>query len=625
MIIYSATKKKFSEDVFGGIIKDKILTAFQGKLGGRVSPSEARSYQNSLVYMNGVVNTPEIPDNAGVALEYRIPSTNKRVDFLMSGEDGKRNKVLVIVELKQWDQVDKTDKDGLVQTFVGGGVREVSHPSYQAWSYAMLMRDFNSSIEETGVTLEACAFLHNLALGDAEGVLDSRYNRYLSEAPVFLSTDANKLRSFLATHVKYGDSGAVLFEVDKGRIRPSKHLAETLASLLQGNQEFVMIDDQKVVYENALTLAERAQAGKKSVLIVEGGPGTGKSVVAINLLVELTKRRLLTHYVTKNSAPRAVYENRLTGTFAKSHISNLFKGSGIFHGVDSDTFDTLVVDEAHRLNEKSGLYGHLGENQIKEIIEAAKCAIFFIDEDQRVTLRDIGSKDSIRQWAKKSGALVVEMELASQFRCNGSDAYLAWLDQLLQIRETANPTLHEMDYDFRVMRSASELHALVVDKNRENNKARTVAGYCWNWISRRQPKEPDIALDNGAFRAQWNLAKDGSLWILKPESVREVGCIHTCQGLELDHVGVIIGPDLVVRNGVVVTDPAQRARTDKSLHGLKKLKQEQPEYAAQVADSIIKNTYRTLMTRGMRGCFVYSPDPETNEYLMKRQQQGSRG
>jgi Uncharacterized conserved protein (DUF2075). len=252
--------------------------------------------------------------------------------------------------------------------------------------------------------------------------------------------------------------------------------------MLEGNKEFVLIDDQKLVYETALKLANEATDEVKNVLIVEGGPGTGKSVVAINLLVELTKRGQVVQYVTRNSAPRKVYEAKLTGKLSKTRISNLFASSGAFIDIEPNTFDSLIVDEAHRLNAKSGLYSNLGENQIKELISAAKFAIFFIDEDQRVTLNDIGEKAVIREWVEYFGANVTELQLQSQFRCNGSDGYLAWLDNVLGIRDTANIDLSGINYDFRVIDSPEELHRIIIGKNAPNNKSRLVAGYCWNGL-----------------------------------------------------------------------------------------------------------------------------------------------
>jgi len=245
--------------------------------------------------------------------------------------------------------------------------------------------------------------------------------------------------------------------------------------MMQGNKEFVMIDDQKIVYEQALALAKQSNEKNKNVLIVEGGPGTGKSVVAINLLVELTGNEMLSMYISKNSAPRAVYEKMLTGTMKKSIISNLFKGSGSFIDVQSNTFDSLIIDEAQRLNEKSGLYSNLGENQVKELINASKFTIFFIDENQKIHLKDVGSKEEIEKWASHLGANIHYNQLSSQFRCGGSDGYLAWLDNILQIRETANETIEDLEYDFRIYDNPNEMRDEIEKLNQINNKARLVA------------------------------------------------------------------------------------------------------------------------------------------------------
>jgi uncharacterized protein len=243
--------------------------------------------------------------------------------------------------------------------------------------------------------------------------------------------------------------------------------------------------------------------------------------------------------------------------------------------------------------------------------------VFFIDEDQRIHLNDIGEKKEIRKWADRLGAEVTEMELSSQFRCNGSDGYLAWLDNVLQIRETTNETLEGIDYDFKVFDSPNELRDAIFEKNKINNKARLVAGYCWDWKSKNDPSAYDIVL-NDDFKMRWNLTTDGSLWLIAPNSVNEIGCIHTCQGLEVDYIGVFIGDDLVVRDGKVVTNPAKRSRMDASIKGYKRLLENNRETGERTLDMIIKNTYRTLMTRGMKGCYIYCADKHLKEQLLNK-------
>lgn len=613
MIVYQATKAEFSDDVLSDSIEIKIHDFFKKHLNQSTSKQEILSWKNSLQYMDRVLNDPEIPDDCGIAIEYQLPQTAKRIDFILTGTGTVNDEYAILVELKQWSEATLSSKDGVINSFVGGNIRELTHPSYQAWSYATLLQNFNETITTDNINLKPCAYLHNYMPDDV--ITNERYREYIEKAPVFLRGDAIKLRSFIKEFVKYGDKRKMIYRIEQGKIRPSKMLADSMVSLLQGNQEFVMIDDQKIVYETALTMSQKATANKKQVLIVKGGPGTGKSVVAINLLVEITRQGLLAQYVSKNAAPRAVYESKLTGTLKKTVISNLFSGSGAFINTKPNTFDTLIVDEAHRLNEKSGLYSNLGDHQIKEIINAARCSVFFIDEDQRVTLNDVGTLKEIYKWADFANAEIVEMELSSQFRCNGSDGYLAFLDHILQIRETANTSLEGIDYDFKIFSNPNELLETIKEKNKINNKSRMVAGYCWEWASKKNPELYDVVIPEYDFKMRWNLTQDGSLWIISPESVNEIGCIHTCQGLEVDYIGVVIGSDLIVRDGKVLTQPLARARSDKSIFGYKKLLESKPEEGKAILRAIIKNTYRTLMTRGMKGCYVYFVDKETENYF----------
>jgi uncharacterized protein len=617
VIIYQASKSQFLHHALRDDIEDVVSRQYRSATGHGVGPSEMQSWKRSLLEMAKVLGDDEIPDDAGVAIEYQLPQSSKRIDFVITGEDASARTKVIIVELKQWSESRRSDKDAIVWARRGGRAaeREGTHPSYQAWSYAAYLQDFNAAVQDGAMTLQPCAYLHN---HPRDGEIDHpHYRAHLERAPLFLARERAKLQAFIREHVRHGDRKGALYAIDNGRIRPSKMLIDSVAGLLQGKPEFVLIDDQKLAHETILQVDARAEH-KKQVVIVQGGPGTGKSVIAINLLGALIARKRNARYVSKNAAPRAVYEARLAGTFTKTRISNLFCGSGAFVNDEADSYDTLIVDEAHRLNEKSGLYRNLGDNQVKELIRSARCTVFFVDDDQRVTLLDIGHTEALRRHARELGAEVTELELSSQFRCNGSDGYLAWLDNTLAIRETANTALDIRDYDFRIFDNPVEMHALVALKNRANNRSRVVAGYCWKWPSKKDAQAWDIELPEFAYQRRWNLDKDGSLWIVTPGSVEQVGCIHTCQGLELDYVGVIIGPDLAYRDGRIVTDATKRASSDQSVKGLKSMLKTAPESALALADAIVKNTYRTLMTRGMKGCYVYCTDAPLAAYLRSR-------
>ncbi len=619
MIVYDGFKTDFLKSCENDSIALEIEENILVKMGRHTPKAEFRSWENSLNYMYKVLNDDEIPDDSGVAIEFNIPQTSKRVDFIISGYNESNEPNMIIVELKQWDELKAVEGvDALVETYTGGALRKVVHPSYQAWSYAQLIYDYNASVQDRRVKLHPCACLHNYVRQSNDPIDLPQYKDYLEDAPIFTKGHAFDLRKFIKQSIVYGDKKEILYLVDHGKIRPSKSLQNTIALMLKGNKEFIMIDEQKVAFEEILRLSLLCQQDyKKRTIIVKGGPGTGKSVIAVNLLAELTARDQMVQYVSKNSAPRQVYLQKLKGIMKKSSVDNMFKGSGTYTETGLNVAHTLLVDEAHRLNEKSGMFHNKGENQIKEIIHSSYCSVFFIDESQRVTMDDIGSVEEIEKWAMEENSELSYLELQSQFRCNGSDGYLAWIDDVLDIRKTANYDLEGIDYDIRIMDSPIEMWQLVKDKNKLENRARVLAGYCWEWLKSEQNNSDYHDIKIGDFEMSWNLGS-GEPFAVSETSINEVGCIHTSQGLEFDYVGVIIGDDMRYENGRVVTDFTRRAKTDQSLKGIKKLYKENPDLANERADEIIKNTYRTLLTRGMKGCYIYCTDKNMKDYLKNR-------
>ena len=615
MIVYQESKKQFLYDVKLDLIEDKIEQKVREKLNKKTAHNEYISWMNSMQYMYKVMEDKNIPEDSKIAIEYRIPNSNKRVDFIVSGEDGTGRESAVIIELKQWQHVEKIEtKEAIVKTQLQGRLVETTHPSYQAWSYVSLIEDYNEDVRKYKIDLKPCAYLHNYKLENNDDLIDSCYDYYIKKAPVFTRGDAMKLSNFIAKYIKKGNND-VLYHIENGKITPSKSLQDSLTAMLHGNQEFTLIDDQKVVFEKALEIAKN-DTSKKQVYIIHGGPGTGKTVLAINMLVAILNLDQNVMYVTKNSAPREVYRKKLTqGKYRKAYIDNLFKGSGSFTASENNDFDCLIVDEAHRLNEKSGMFQNLGENQIKEIINAAKTSIFFVDDYQMVTTKDIGSSQEIKKWCHFYDADIYEDTLISQFRCNGSDSYLSWIDNVLEINTEATDDF-DYDYDIRICDTPQEVRKLIFEKNKTTNKARMVAGYCWNWIKEGKNNTNYHDITIGDFEMSWNLGSS-STWAIDPDSVNEIGCIHTCQGLEFDYVGVIIGDDLRYEDGII-TDFTKRARTDQSIKGLKGLYKKDKDAALRIADRIIKNTYRTLLTRGQKGCYIYCVDNNLKEYLKNR-------
>lgn len=608
MIIYSGTLGQFDQEVMEGGIADLIEQCLISHgLGGK-GEAEYRSWSNSLrCVRDALTYENKIDRRLRVAVEFQIPQTSKRVDFIVSGL-GKdvKSKRAVIVELKQWDHVNPTDMENVVETFVAGAERRLAHPSYQAYSYAQTIRAFNLDAED--IELSPCAFLHNLQPRSAGGIWNERYRQILSLAPAFIANQALGLRDFVRSKISFPDGGETIKAIDSGRIGPTRSLQEAITEMMEGNQAFYLLDEQKVAYETILDYVNGSRG--KTTIVVEGGPGTGKSVIAVNLLAKLIREGKTTAYVSKNAAPRNVYAKELAGGhYTKGYVNTLFKGSGAFVDCPPDAYSVLLVDEAHRLGLKSGLFQNKGENQMREIIHASRVSVFFIDERQRISSKDYGSIAAIEQAAAKENSHIVkgdDLKLLSQFRCNGSDAYLSFVDSFL---DGKNAIPEDLDFDFRLYTDPCRMRKDLRLLNEADNRSRMLSGYTFDWISKAGGRNApyDIVL-SGGFKARWNLGSTQT-WAIDPDSFEEVGCIHTSQGLEFSYVGVIIGLDMHMDEGKLVYDPKKRAKTDQSLKGIAS------HGGEAAAMGIIRNTYRTLLTRGQKGCFVYIQDPALREKL----------
>lgn len=613
MIIYRNTKGGFTHEVRNNLIAQRIENAFREHCIMHGNNAEYRSWANSMQYMCNVLDDAYISDDCNVAIEYRIPMTGKRIDFLIAGQDETKQNNVVIVELKQWETSEPTSRPDIVKAFTGGQIREVTHPSYQAFSYAETIKNFNEAVAEEEINLIPCAYLHNYREDLRRNIDSTHYADAIKSAPIFLGTDAAKLRNFIKQFIHKRSGKDLLMTIENGKLRPSKSLQDTLASMLKGNAEFQLIDEQKVAYETVKKKLDNVlkKISKKTVIVIKGGPGTGKSVVAIQLLCDLIKKNYTALYVTKNAAPRNVYFERLRqDNFRLNYIRSLFKGAGSFSEMPSNGVDCILADEAHRLMKNCGQYNPHTRPQAFDIIRVAQVSVFFIDEEQKVTADDACTIDTIREYAKQQGCDILEGEnynLTSQFRCNGSDGYLSLINTILGMQPSPNAVL-DLDYDIKVYDSPTDMREALRCKNLVNNKSRMVAGYCYNWDSKTNPLAIDIRLEDG-FEAQWNF-QNTSTWAIDANSFDQVGCIHTSQGLEFDYVGVIIGKDLVYRDNKVQTDEHMRARTDKSLHGTGQ--------NLELKDEIIRNTYKTLLTRGQKGCYIYCEDKALAVYIREQ-------
>lgn len=613
MIVYNANKGQFVQDVRTNVIATKILDLIREKGLNAGQDREFAAWQNSMQFMRNIVDDRAIDDDVQIAIEYNIPQTSKRVDFIIIGanENGKDN--IVIVELKQWTKAEVVDDDMhfSVRTYVGNDNRIVCHPSYQAYSYSRFINNYSQVVHDQDIHLIPCAYLHNYLPKYRQVLSAEIYKEWYTSAPFFIMDDVQPFSEFVKEFVTRKSSrGDLLYLIDHGRIKPSKSLQDAMATMVRNEPLFDLLDEQAVCFDMCVrTMLQCLKDHKKRTIIIQGGPGTGKSVLAVNLLLHYLLSNCNAAYVTKNSAPRQAFlsilsHNRAAGI---ADIRPLFRSPFGLSTVPKDAYDCLIVDEAHRLVKK--MYGdRSGENQVKECINASLLTVFLLDEDQAVTTKDIGSIQEITKWCKELGSNIIireETKLVSQFRCNGSDAYIQFIDNLLQRgKETINAPLTEFNYDFQVFDDACQMREALREKNAEN-KARMVAGYCYDWNVKHHRGNVDISLPGG-FEAKWNLEND-KIWAINPKSFEEVGCIHTAQGLEFDYVGVLIGKDLRYENGRVVTDKSAISADDNT-SGIRGASDD-------VARRLILNTYKTLLTRGQKGCYVFCEDEELRKYL----------
>lgn len=616
MRLYSGSSQEFIDDVIHNNLTDKIRLSFSEHYGYDVGRNELQSWNNSLRFVKDLIEYNKLTDNM-LILEYELPYSTCRIDCVLfgKGRDGIEN--VVVLELKQWSSADKCSVENNVIVFVGGAKRMVAHPSLQVRGYHFMLKDFLTVFsEDRPLDLSSCSYCHNYPKSDRV-LLSSPYKKILKAFPVFTKDDFVELGEYLVRRLAKG-GGLEIFNrfVDSG-IGPSKKLIEFTKHMIEGQRVFNLVGEQITANNTIIDRAKKAsKSAGKTVIIVEGGPGTGKSVIALNSVAELLSKGLVVFHATGSRA--------FTSTVRKivgQRVSSFFKYFNSFVGYNENDIDVLICDEAHRIRKRS--YNRWTKQefrsetpQVEELIKVAKVSVFFIDNYQVVRPEEIGSTTLIREAAKKYKTEIFEFELKTQFRCSGSDGYLNWIDNTLGLRATANRKLTKNEkMEFKIFQSPRALYREIKLKNKERpNSARLVAGFCWPWSD----ANPDGTLKKdvkiGNFEMTWE-AKDetprlapgipkSSLWAYDPNGVNQIGSIYTIQGFEFDYVGVIFGPDLMYNQ------KAKRWESHPENSADNLVKRSKGGFT-----NLMKNTYRVLLSRGMKGCYVYFMDKDTEKYF----------
>lgn len=615
MIIYQNSVTGFQSDVDNNQIADKIEQEFIEKIGHTVSPSEKSSWNNSLYRMGTIVRLSKLPDTCWILIEYNIPSTSKRIDFLICGHDQHNQKNFIIVELKQWEKATTTDMPYLVNTFIHGNYHDVAHPSYQAYSYKHFLCDMSTAVYEKNIHPYSCAYLHNYKAGKKEPLLDKKYAEFYLDTPIFSKDDAPKLEKFFHEYVGRGNGDTIVQDFVSSKIKPSKKFIEYVSDLFQHNPAYILLDEQVIAYANIMKYA--CASDKRTTIIVNGGPGTGKSVVAMNVFVDLLKSGKNALFVAPNSSFKTAMIDVLAWhkVKAKNRLMKIFSGSTKFCEVSPLSYDVLIVDEAHRLKAK-GTYMYKGDSQVEDVIKASRVNVFFIDDEQRIRPNDEGSMDYVESVAKKNHSEVIKVELKAQFRCSGADGFVNWVEHTLQIRDTANfDGWDKESFEFKIMDSPQDLEKYIQRKRINGYTARIVAGFAWPWTAAKDGNPDaeiaDVKIAEYGYARPWNSRHDQYTWAIDESKSHQIGCIHTSQGLEFDYVGVILGRDIYYDPDTHTVNGDYENYYDKTgKSGLRNKPDELTQY--------IKNIYRVLMTRGIKGCTIFCCDKNLQAYMKNR-------
>ena len=455
--------------------------------------SQVNAWRNSLPAMATVLKSSCINPEIDVAVEYKIQQSRDRIDFLVCGNDNKGYGNVVVVELKQWSSVSRTNKENFVHTFGGHGEGDYWHPSYQAYNYSQILFHFNEYVRKKDVNLPSCSYLHNLPAGNSVLLGDTTLFPLVDKSPVFYEQDKNKLAEFIKKYISV-PNGNLIYEIENSRIIPSRYLADMLDKSIRGNDFFSYDEAQATaVAEITAAVEEAIEYNQKKTIIIRGGAGTGKSVVAINVLGKLLNRKngkksLNAVYSTANASPRYLYTEKLRGSdFKKKVVDNLFKYPSVFVGESANFYDCALMDEAHRLFDfKRGIGLKGGVHVLDSIIEATRVSVFFIDDDQAVTSIDYATTDIIREVARRHHSQVIEgrrLELKTQFRVSGGEDYIAFIRSFLGYNNDV--TLYcPKGYEFEVFDSASEMRDRIRQKDAsfrtdtdQSGNCRLVAGY----------------------------------------------------------------------------------------------------------------------------------------------------
>lgn len=617
MALFRSSVAGMNAQLQSGSVVEQLLARMLATTGRRPSDGEIRAWNASLpVLVNDLMDAGL--SNVEIIVEYQLPLTSRRVDAVLAGTDPKTGKdSYVLVELKQWHDADLFEESDSLVHIDAYGPRPVLHPVEQVAGYAEYLVDYMPALTSGQSEVASCAYLHNATRMTVADLFDYKAQ---PASPLFTGDNKTDFHRFLKAHLDSTTSGVEAADrLLSMRSAPSKQLLAVAAEEIQHREQFVLLGQQKAAYELVMhEVAQAQRADHKTIVVITGGPGSGKSVIALSLMGELARQgRAVLHATGSRSFTTTL---RAVAGKGSSRVKSMFKYFNSFMGADTNSLDVLILDEAHRIRETSvNRYTrkHLRTQrpQIDELMSAARVPVFLLDQYQVVRPGELGTVEEIRKYAADKGYRVREVALDDQFRCGGSEGYITWVQRLLGLTP-GGPVAWEPDTSFEVsvVDSPQTMEEALSRRVNEGFGARITAGYCWPWSD---PDKDGMLVSDvriGNWSRPWNLKSDravggappSALWATDPAGFGQVGCVYTAQGFEYDWNGVIFGPDLVWRTDHWET--IRSANKDPDFRNTKKVSNEE-------FHRLVLNVYKVLLTRGMIGTLLYSVDPETQQLL----------
>lgn len=621
MHLYQGSTQQFIADATQARLANLLSDRWFDEFRYRPAPSEVTSWRNSLSAMAHVLQVADLTDQ-GILVELKMPLSSKRLDVLITGSNpSTKRDSAVIVELKQWTEVGRSNITDCVTVDYGGKPRDTLHPSRQVAQYQRYLLDTHPAFsDDQAIALDACAYLHYAQHDPESPLYHADFTTLLGTNPAFSGDQSDALATFLDERVPGPDEGEILERVAATAFKPHKRLLDHVARVIHNEPTFTLLDEQLVAYNAILDSVSGASQNQQNVVfLVEGGPGTGKSVIALNLVAELAERGLSTLHLTGS---KAFTENlrKIVGGRAGA-VFKYFRDTATV----ADKLDVAILDEAHRIRSISTsrftpAKTRTGKAQIDDILDSSRVTVFFIDDLQVVRPGEVGSTDLIREAAAKRSIEVRDFKLEAQFRSNGSDSFIQWVDNTLELNRTPQ-VLWSMDdeFDFQIVGSVGHLEQKIRAQAATGVTARLVAGFCWPWSDPDDAGQLVLDVRVGEWSMPWNAKADAKrlgpgipksdFWASDRAGIDQVGCVYTAQGFEFDYVGVIVGPDLVYRT----MDGGWVGQRDQSHDRVVRRGVTEAEFTRYV-----KSTYRVLLTRGLRGCYVYFMDAPTRDFFLSR-------